>query len=62
MSTAEGKTLMIEDFWNASPDFDILLDHLHAQYQRHHPGGRYTINNSEIILFRQRGHAHGRAD
>ena len=24
---AEGKTLMAEDFWNANPAFDVLLDH-----------------------------------
>ena len=24
---AEGKTLIVEDYWNANPAFDVLLDH-----------------------------------
>ena len=46
---AEGKTLMVEDFWNANPAFDVLLDHpptmdyIHGIVKQ-----RPTINNSEI--------------
>ena len=56
---AEGKTLMIEDFWNADPAFDLLLDHpptmsyIHGIVKQ-----RPTINNSEIRI-RYRGNASG---
>ncbi len=47
----DGKTLMIEDFWNASPAFDLLLDHPRTiDYIREIILGRYTINNSEIRI------------
>jgi len=55
----DGKTLMIEDFWNANPAFDTLLDHpatmdyIHSIVQ-----GRTTINNSEIRI-RYHGNASG---
>lgn len=48
---AEGKTLMIEDFWNAGPAFDILLDHPRTLgYIGAIVQGRFTINNSEIRI------------
>jgi hypothetical protein len=48
---AEGKTLIIEDFWNASPAFDMLLDHACTlDYIREIVQGRFTINNSEIRI------------
>ena len=46
-----GNTLMIEDFFNADPEFDVLVNHaptmsyIHAIVQ-----GRPTINNSEIRI------------
>jgi len=55
----EGQTLIIEDFWNASSAFDLLLDHgptmdyVHGILQ-----GRVTINNSEIRI-RYRGNQTG---
>jgi ectoine hydroxylase-related dioxygenase (phytanoyl-CoA dioxygenase family) len=56
---AEGKTLMIEDFWNASPVFDVLLDHPRTlDYISQIILGRYTINNSEIRI-RYPGNASG---
>ena len=51
----EGKTVIIEDFWNADPAFDLLIAHaptmdcVNAVIQ-----GRATINNSEIRI-RYRG-------
>ena len=48
---AEGKTLIIEDFWNASPAFDVLLDNpLTLDYIHNIILGRCTINNSEIRI------------
>lgn len=56
---ATGKTLMIEDFWNASPVFDLLLDHPRTlEYISQIILGRYTINNSEIRI-RYPGNASG---
>ena len=56
---AEGKTLMIEDFWNTSPAFDLLLDHQRTlAYISQIILGRYTINNSEIRI-RYQGNASG---
>ncbi|MCB0107895.1 MAG: phytanoyl-CoA dioxygenase family protein, partial [Caldilineaceae bacterium] len=56
---AEGKTLMIEDFWNAGPAFDLLLDHPRTlSYISAILLGRYTINNSEIRI-RYSGNASG---
>jgi ectoine hydroxylase-related dioxygenase (phytanoyl-CoA dioxygenase family) len=56
---AEGKTLMIEDFWNASAAFDVLLDHSRTlEYISQIILGRYTINNSEIRI-RYPGNASG---
>ena len=56
---AEGKTLMIEDFWNAGPAFDVLLDHACTMdYIRTIVQGRVTINNSEIRI-RYTGNASG---
>ena len=58
----EGKSLIIEDFWNPDPAFDMLADHeptmhyIHAIVQ-----SRPTINNSEIRI-RYPGnatHSHG---
>lgn len=48
---AEGDTLIIEDYWNSNPAFDVLLDHeptmkyVDAVLQE-----RATINNSEIRI------------
>lgn len=56
---AEGKTLIIEDYWNADPVFDVLVDHeptmnyIHAIVK-----ARPTINNSEIRI-RYQGNATG---
>jgi len=56
---ASGKTLMIEDFWNADPAFDMLLDHPRTiDYIRAILPGRFTINNSEIRI-RYTGNASG---
>lgn len=56
---AEGKTLMIEDFWNTGPAFDLLLDHQRTlAYISQIILGRYTINNSEIRI-RYQGNASG---
>ena len=56
---ADGKTLMIEDFWNADPNFDMLLDHPRTmEYIRAIVQGRITINNSEIRI-RYTGNASG---
>lgn len=56
---ADGKTLMIEDFWNASPAFDVLLDHPGTMdYIGAIVPGRFTINNSEIRI-RYPGNATG---
>ena len=58
-SNAEGATVIIEDFWNASAAFDVLLGHrqtmacVNAVTQ-----GRATINNSEIRI-RYRGNQTG---
>ncbi|MBD05665.1 MAG: hypothetical protein CME24_15095 [Gemmatimonadetes bacterium] len=47
----EGKTLIIEDFWNADPAFDQLLDHERTMdYVRGIVMPRPTINNSEIRI------------
>ena len=54
-SREEGATVIIEDFWNADPVFDVLIghqptmDHVSSVIQ-----GRATINNSEIRI-RYRG-------
>lgn len=56
---ADGKTLMIEDFWNADPSFEVLLDHARTmEYIRAIVQGRITINNSEIRI-RYTGNASG---
>ena len=48
---AEGKTIIIEDFWNADPAFDQLLDHERTMdYVRGIVMPRPTINNSEIRI------------
>ena len=50
-SDAEGRTLMIEDFWNADKSFDILVDHERTMgYVREVIQERPTINNSEIRI------------
>ncbi len=54
-SSAEGSTLMIEDFWNADEAFDVLVNHERTmQYIRAVSPERPTINNSEIRI-RYRG-------
>jgi hypothetical protein len=54
-----GQTLMIEDFWNAGPAFDPLVNHARTMsYIRAAVRGRCTINNSEIRL-RYSGNATG---
>lgn len=56
---AEGKTLIIEDYWNANPAFDVLLNHQPTMnYIRGIVKQRPTINNSEIRI-RYRGNATG---
>lgn len=48
---AEGKTLIIEDFWNADPAFDFLVNHdTTMRYARGIVQGHITINNSEIRI------------
>src|SRR5438552_5573362 len=48
---ADSKALIIEDFWNANPAFDLLLDHaLTLDYIHDIIQGRCTINNSEIRI------------
>lgn len=59
---AEGKTIIIEDFWNCDPAFDFLMD-LPATMEWINAvvRGRPTINNSEIRI-RYKGNqssAHG---
>ena len=50
-SGTEGKTLIIEDFWNADPTFDLLVNHEKTlPYVQTAIRGRYTINNSEIRI------------
>ncbi|MDE2774664.1 MAG: phytanoyl-CoA dioxygenase family protein [Chloroflexota bacterium] len=47
----EGDTLIIEDFYNADPAFDILIDHPPTmKYIRAIVKERPTINNSEIRI------------
>lgn len=47
----EGNTLIIEDFYNADPAFDILIDHPPTmKYIRAIVKERSTINNSEIRI------------
>jgi len=54
-----GKTLMIEDFWNATPAFDFLINHAKTMsYINTVVQGRSTINNSEIRI-RYPGNATG---
>jgi len=54
-----GKTLMIEDFWNATPAFDFLVNHAKTMaYINAVIQGRPTINNSEIRI-RYPGNATG---
>ena len=53
----EGSTLIVEDFWNASPVFDVLLQHEKTNaYISSIINGRFTINNSEI-RYRYHGNA-----
>jgi hypothetical protein len=48
---ADGKTLIIEDFWNATPAFDGLINHAKTMdYITPIIMGRATINNSEIRI------------
>ena len=48
---AEGKTLIVEDYWNANPAFDVLLDHAPTMdYVHGIVKERPTINNSEIRI------------
>ena len=47
----EGKTVIIEDFWNADPAFDLLIAHQPTMdYVSAVVQGRATINNSEIRI------------
>ena len=58
-SDDEGDTLMIEDYWNADPAFDELLQHEATMgYVDTVIQGRPTINNSEIRI-RYRGNQSG---
>jgi hypothetical protein len=48
---ARGKSLIIEDFWNASPAFDFLINHAKTMdYIRPIIQETPTINNSEIRI------------
>ena len=48
---AQGKSLIIEDFWNASSAFDILINHAKTmEYISPIIQGTTTINNSEIRI------------
>jgi hypothetical protein len=48
---ASGKTLIIEDFWNATPAFDVLIGHAKTMaYINPIVQERPTINNSEIRI------------
>ncbi len=54
-SRQEGSTVIIEDFWNADPAFDLLIGHQPAMDSVSSViQGRATINNSEIRI-RYRG-------
>ena len=54
---AADETIIIEDFWNADPAFDFLVDHGPTmEYIRAIVAQRPTINNSEIRV-RYRGNA-----
>ena len=54
---AEGKTLIIEDFWNADEAFDVLVGHERTlEYVRAVVAPRPTVNNSEIRI-RYKGNA-----
>ena len=56
---AEGKTLVVEDFWSADPAFDVLLDHPRTMdYVNGIVKERPTINNSEIRI-RYKGNSTG---
>ncbi|HEY3329036.1 MAG TPA: phytanoyl-CoA dioxygenase family protein [Capsulimonadaceae bacterium] len=58
-SSADGKTLIIEDFFNADRAFDFLVDHPRTMaYINGIVQGRVRINNSEIRL-RYHGNATG---
>jgi hypothetical protein len=54
-SREQGSTVIIEDFWNADPAFDLLIGHQPTmKYVCAVIQGRATINNSEIRI-RYRG-------
>ena len=58
-SNEEGKTLIIEDFWNGDAAFDFLVDHPRTMgYVNGVVQDRPTINNSEIRI-RYQGNATG---
>ncbi|MCY3556067.1 MAG: phytanoyl-CoA dioxygenase family protein [Gemmatimonadetes bacterium] len=58
-SNAEGRTVIIEDFWNADERFDVLVnDGRTMAYIGGIVQGRSTINNSEIRI-RYRGNLSG---
>jgi ectoine hydroxylase-related dioxygenase (phytanoyl-CoA dioxygenase family) len=58
-SNAEGKTLIVEDFWNSDPAFDFLVNHPRTmEYIRAAVQPRSTINNSEIRI-RYKGNQSG---
>ena len=55
----EGKTLIVDDFWNASPAFDVLLNHERTNaYISTIVQERFTVNNSEL-RFRYQGNESG---
>ena len=48
-SQKEGSTIIVEDFWNFSPEFDVLLNHGKTMsYISQIVQSRPTINNSEL--------------
>lgn len=58
-SNAHGETLMVEDFFNADPAFDVLVDHAPTMgYIRRIVQGPVRVNNSEIRI-RYTGNATG---
>lgn len=58
-SNEEGKTLMVEDFWNADERFDVLVNHEPTmRYIKAIVQERPTVNNSEIRI-RYKGNQSG---
>ncbi len=53
-SNEDGKTLMVEDFWNSNRTFDVLVNHERTmEYVQSVIQERPTINNSESHVRRK---------